>query len=60
MEQNYIKPVGYFVLFIARKCDKIFYMEQSCCRVESLPNLKKKGGGANGYIPSFELDFIGW
>jgi hypothetical protein len=27
-------------------------------KVESLPNLKKKGGGADGYIPSLSLIFF--
>lgn len=30
-------------------------MEQPCCKVDSLPHLKKKGGDAYGYIRDFKL-----
>ena len=34
-------------------------MEQSCCKVESLPNLKKKGGGAMSTYEILSLLFFG-
>lgn len=33
--------------------------EQSCYKVVNLPNLHKKGGGADGYIPDFKPVIFG-
>jgi len=41
--------------------DRLVYvnMEQPCCKVESLPNLKKQGGGAMNTYEILSLLFFG-